>query len=202
MGGALAALFAFELATMRLKNKELMKNSVKCIMFASPMLGDNAFRSAFQHLEKNGHLQCLRVENDLDIVPLYPWTSLGVLGAPFSPFFPRARYRHVGIQLKLHVTKDTFEIAYPKLRTGFDLFMLDVWSSIKRLLWLGLCCALVSAKEIKNHHCGEYRRRIQDNAEALDSLNFVSIYERIQKGEHGILETKGSLRLKAIEPRL
>lgn len=202
MGGALAALFAFELATMRVKNEETIRNAIKCITIASPMLGDNAFRHSFQHLEINGHLQCLRVENDLDVVPMYPWTSLSFIGVPFSPFLPNLRYRHVGIQLKLHVAKETFEIAYPKYRTGLVLFILDLWSTIKRLVWLVLCCVLVSAKETTNHHCGEYRRRLQVHAEFLRSLDLGSIYKRVQDGERGLLVTKGNLRLKAVEPRL
>jgi len=202
MGGALAAIFAFELATMRLKNQGLIKQAVICTTIASPQFGDNAFRSAFQHLERNDHLRCLRVENDLDVVPLYPLTSMSLVGMPFSMFFPNIRYRHVGVQLKLHVAKERFEIAYPKHRTGFELFVLDVWSTIKRLIWLVLCCVLAAAKEMTNHHCAEYRRRIQVNAEALRSLTFGSIYERIRNGEHGILETRGHLRLKAVEPKL
>ena len=96
MGGALATLFAFELSALRHRDEELIRHPITCVAVASPMLGDNNFRKTFQFLEREGHLQCLRVENDFDIVPLYPWTSLSFLGVPFSPFFPSVCYRHVG----------------------------------------------------------------------------------------------------------
>lgn len=202
MGGALATLFAFELSALRHRDEELIRHPIACVAVASPMLGDNHFRRTFQFLEREGHLQCLRVENDFDIVPLYPWTSLSFLGVPFSPFFPSVRYRHVGVQLKIHATKQTFELSYPRYRRGLILFALDFWSTIKRLCWLALCCLFVSAREGVNHHCGEYRKRLMDNAETLGQLTLANVYERIRKGEAGLLETSGKLRLKAVEPRI
>jgi len=202
MGGALATLFAFELSALRFRDTDLIRHPITCVAVASPRLGDNHFRKAFQYLEMEGHLQCLRVENDFDIVPMIPWTSLSCLGVPLSPFFPYVRYRHVGVQLKIHATKKTFEVSYSRYRSGAFLFVLDLWSTIKRLCWLILCCLFVSARESVNHHCGEYRRRLMDNAETLGQLTLASVYERIQKGEAGLLETSGKLRLKAVEPRI
>ena len=202
MGGALAALFAFELSALRHGDTDLIRHPIVCVTIASPLLGDNNFRKAFQHLEMEGHLQCLRVENDLDIVPMVPWNSVSCIGVPLSPFIPSLRYRHVGVQLKVHVSKKTFEISYPKYRSGIILFLLDLWSTIKRLCWLALCCFIVLSREGQNHHCGEYRRRLMDNAETLGQLSLSRVYERIQHGEGGLLETSGMLRLKVIEPRI
>ena len=41
-----------------------------------------------------------------------------------------------------------------------------------------------------------------DNVETLGQLSLLRIYERIQNGEGGLLETSGMLRLKLIEPRI
>ena len=202
MGGALAILFAFELAALRHRDEELIRHPITACVIASPMVGNNDFRKTFQLLEREGHLECLRVENDFDIVPLWPWTSLSFIGVPFSPFFPSMRYRHVGVQLKIHATEKTFELSYPRYRTGVILFLIDFWSTIKRLCWLALCCLFVSARVGVNHHCGEYRRRLMDNAESLGQLTLANVYERIRKGEAGLLETSGKLRLKAVEPRI
>jgi len=114
LGGALATLMAFEAAV-----SWEVPGPVSCVSFASPMVGNLAFRKAFESLEDTGRLRCLRVNNSLDLFTKLPDRSstnfffplcCGVtnpvhyvtLSCLFLSFFQTSLYRHVGMGLKMY----------------------------------------------------------------------------------------------------
>jgi hypothetical protein len=63
-----------------------------CVSFASPYVGDEGWRAAFQVLEARGRLRHIRVSNEHDFVPLAP--------PPFV-FKQWPKYCHTGVNLHL-----------------------------------------------------------------------------------------------------
>ena len=76
LGGALATLFGYELSND-------IENKVNIISFASPRVGDNAFKKSFNIKSNINHL---RVTNHRDIVTAFPFIN----------------YKHVGCNLSLY----------------------------------------------------------------------------------------------------
>ena len=67
LGAALASIFAFEVAT-----DANIPSPVMCVSIASPYVGGDNFRTAFQQLEKDGKLRYLRVANQRDLMATGP----------------------------------------------------------------------------------------------------------------------------------
>lgn len=106
LGAALSTLVAFKLAGSK---KEWMPKPVTNICIASPRVGTSGFRTAFQQLEEDGLLRCLRIMNSKDTVPTLSPISFGSLKCSLS-FFPRL-YKHVGINIRFK--KKGYEIVHP-----------------------------------------------------------------------------------------
>jgi hypothetical protein len=108
LGAALATLLSFQLAGSDL---EWLPKPISCITYSSPFVGTKGFRTAFEQLEEDGNLRCLRILNTKDIVPTIPCFSFSLI--------PRL-YKHVGINLRL--SHKGYEFVYP---TG-----LNFWTGI------------------------------------------------------------------------
>ena len=103
LGGALSTLASFFLACDKeINNRSVDWKGVKCISFASPILGNVSFQRAFEVLQSQEHYQSttaktaereglfknIRITNNRDMVPLLPFFS---------------RYRHTaGTHVHLH----------------------------------------------------------------------------------------------------
>jgi len=127
LGGALSTLFAFTVAS----NFSIQK-PITCVSCASPKVGGNCFRKAFQLLEKQGKLRHLRVTNSSDPVPMfYPPASCGLLCGALgsrklvdssehseSNKIHKEIYYHVGVKLKLfdvdNASASPYKIKYSK----------------------------------------------------------------------------------------
>lgn len=110
LGGALATLFSFELVTSTKYSS--IPSPVTCVSVASPKLGNESFRKAFQFLEERGDLRHLRIANEKDPVPLGPPASSKLMLASLSPAallvmshvsdtIEKEMYKHCGMRLKL-----------------------------------------------------------------------------------------------------
>ena len=87
MGGALAVLFAFYAS---LDIRFAQRNNPVCVYtFAAAIPGRISFAKAFQHQERTGLIQHLRIANEEDIVPLAHPQSI-------------RSFAHTGISLILH----------------------------------------------------------------------------------------------------
>ena len=129
LGAALATVFSFQAAATQcletLSNPASKKtppqqqqHPITCINFASPMVGNLDFETAFRSLEARGLLRCLRVTNHFDIFTQLPdrgnwlyvifccwglhlvayvgWSLL------FFLCFQKNVYRHVGMDLHMY----------------------------------------------------------------------------------------------------
>lgn len=124
LGGALASLFAFEVAAASTiaASAAAAANSntavkiptpVTCISVASPRVGDINFQTAFTALEQAGKLRHLRMAHAQDPVTMMPKTSSRKTLAMMSPimfvtlavkdalFTSAETYRHTGVKLRL-----------------------------------------------------------------------------------------------------
>jgi len=83
LGGSLSQLLSFILAGW--KEAEFIPKPVKAVTYASPVVGDKHFFSAYQDLEKENKVRHIRVSNKRDMVPgtpgmgiTKPYTQTGV----------------------------------------------------------------------------------------------------------------------------
>lgn len=123
LGAALATVFSFHAAASGLlkpADPTYETPTVTCINFASPMVGNIDFETAFRDLEDQGKIRCLRVTNYYDIFTqlpdrgnwLYllvfmPWIGVHLLlyfgfSLLFFMYFQGNVYRHVGMNLQLY----------------------------------------------------------------------------------------------------
>lgn len=127
LGGALACLFAFEIAA---SDTAMIPSPVTCVSVASPRVGDRAFQSAFSTLEVEGKLRHLRIAHAQDPVTMMPKTSSRQILAMVSPivfiglaikeslFTSNETYRHTGVKLRLFSNKSKhYEISYAGVTT-------------------------------------------------------------------------------------
>eukprot|EP00977_Amphora_coffeiformis_P019483 scaffold7295_cov167-Amphora_coffeaeformis.AAC.5 len=128
LGGALACLFAFEVAAS--DDSGTVPSPVTCVSVASPRVGDEAFQSAFSALEAEGKLRHLRIAHAQDPVTMMPKTSSKQILAMVSPivfiglaikealFTSNETYRHTGVKLRLFSNKSKlYEISYAGVTT-------------------------------------------------------------------------------------
>jgi hypothetical protein len=89
LGAAQSSLFAFQAAM----HVGIPKKPVMNVSFASPFVGDHTFQKEFQDLESKGLIRHLRISNEDDVVPLFPFSTIGV---------PPTLYKHVGMNVRLY----------------------------------------------------------------------------------------------------
>lgn len=94
LGGALATILSFKIAGSGESDEESVPipKPVTCITWAAPFAGTTGFRTATEHLEREGLLRSLRVSNSYDVVPTLP---------PKSRFVVGPRMAHVGVNVRL-----------------------------------------------------------------------------------------------------
>mmetsp|Transcript_23909 Transcript_23909/g.51741 ORF Transcript_23909/g.51741 Transcript_23909/m.51741 type:complete len:159 (+) Transcript_23909:1263-1739(+) len=150
--------------------------SVTCVSVASPKLGNESFRKAFQVLEQSGELRHLRIANEKDPVTLGPPASSKVMLASLSPAtlmvlssvsntIENELYKHVGMRLKLlSDEKKRFKLSSSTGSWRQDLFH--------------------PAVSVYHHLGYEYSTRMLRTKSDLEPLSLNSVY----KGE-GIAQT-------------
>lgn len=199
LGGALSTLFGFQAAL-----SWEVPNTVSIVSFASPMIGNLAFRKAFQSLEDTGDLRCLRVTNSLDLFTKLPDRSstslffplflgpLQFLGASclFFACCQKNIYRHVGMGLKLY-RHGRYKIKLSSDPDHWALLLLKDWrkhiqkplqvlatvpfSCCCSCLDCGCCCRIEDFGV--NHQAIEHLNRLQLLAHELDDKYLNDLYE-------------------------
>jgi len=174
LGGALATLFAFEAAA---SEDPRIPKPVSCINVASPKVGGLSFRRAFQALERQGNMRCLRIANYKDLVTLLP--DRGSVSCLYILCCQSSVFRHVGIELKLF-RNGTYRLSRPAEDTGYlSLFCKDWTKQVKNafvmILTLPLVC-LCKEDFLKYHGCREYMERLMKSARKTRDLHLNTIY--------------------------
>jgi hypothetical protein len=159
LGAALSTLFSFRAA----HDNDIPNKPVMNISFASPYVGDSDFLENFQEREKTGHIRHLRVTNEDDVVPLLP--NMGFEGLMPVP------YKHVGLNLKFYKDKgwtrrSFLRISYPQPGS----WMSGIWRTWDNNLLTG-----ITFSAMQNHKCSEYRTRIDQAKDELNSLPSLEV---------------------------
>jgi hypothetical protein len=169
LGAALSTLFTFRAAHY----DGIPNMPVVNISFASPYVGDWKFQEKFIELEKEEKIRHLRVSNEDDVVPLLPNIGFGRL--MIVPF------KHVGLNLRFYKdegwTRRSFlRISYPQPGS----WMSGIWRT-----WDNNLLAGITSSAIQNHTCSEYRTRIDQAKEELNTLPSLKdlYYDKKHTGE-------------------
>lgn len=174
MGAALAILFAFQAAT---EPDEVIPKPVSAFSIGAPYVGDHSFRSAHQLLESLGKLRHLRMCNHKDLVPLMPRMSYQIPFHPDSHF--GARFKHVGVNLRLYTGATPIEISYPKVRTGFFSSTFDeIVRAWDQSLLMNFIWNPVEYWKMPYHNIMEHIERVDANKPTLETVHLNNIYSR------------------------
>jgi hypothetical protein len=174
MGAALAILFAFYAAA---EPDAVIAKPVSVFSIGGPYVGDQSFRSAHQLLESLGKLRHVRLTNHDDLVPLMPRMSYQLPFRPESHF--GARFKHVGVDLRLYAGSTPVDISYPRVRTGFFSSAFDelvrTWdqSLLSNIMWNPL-----NYRTMPYHNIKLYMERVDANKPILETLQLNTIYSR------------------------
>jgi hypothetical protein len=187
LGGALATLFTFYLVME--PDMTTSPFPVTCISFASPKCGNIQLARAFQELELQKQILCLRVANYRDLITERPdrltcWTFC----------LQDAIFRHVGIELLLYADRNEagsrhnnenkrYRIRYNRVRRSrlsqfSDDFFLSLMNTIH--CTASVTCGCCIHDYLKWHSCDEYLSRVEQMENALESLPMRELYNQYQ----------------------
>jgi len=175
LGGALATLFAFEVAAM---SDNVIPKPVSLFSIASPYVGDYSFRAAHQALESLGKLRHLRISNHKDTVTIIPKMSIRL------NVFDREShvgylFKHVGINLRLYDGASPLEFTYARVRSGFWSSTFDELSrGWDQSLFANWSWNLVDHYTWPYHSLKEYTERVEGNKPSLQSMHLNELYTR------------------------
>jgi hypothetical protein len=159
LGGALAHLFTFRLAGAGEKY-DWVPRPLTCITFGAPMPGTGGYRAAYEQMEKDNLIRCLRIVNVEDPVPaLFP-ISLG--------YFALSRFRtmkHTGINLRLSNKGIRLEHSS---KAGV---VTAIRNSLLKPVWMFLFSSL------SPHSLERNNNRLLENVEALDAMKLDDLYK-------------------------
>ena len=173
LGGALATLLAFELGA---KRDDRIRETISCVSFASPRVGNLAFANAFQSLERTKRIRCLCVANEKDIFPEIPRT--GTKNPCGIICFGDRIYRHVGVSFSL-LRDGGYNISFPEhYQHPVRLFFRDWFNSAQNK---GQSLGRLICREnlTENHSCMQYWARLNLNQSALQKVHLDEVYGRL-----------------------
>jgi len=206
LGGALSTVFAFQAAASTETWNLHLPTPITCISFASPMVGNLAFRRAFQTLERRGRLRCLRVTNSMDMFTQLPDRASSTylfpicfhtgpiqylgLSCLFFVCFQNNIYRHVGMGLKFY-RHGNYKIKFPREPDNMLLLAAQDWKKhltlpIKMVTTLPFaccgscldcgCCCRVEDFGA-NHQAAAYMNRLQPLSHELQDKYLNDLYD-------------------------
>lgn len=189
LGGALATLCGFFAAV----DPKITKNGpVVVVSIASPRVGNDEFRTAFQGLEALKVLQHLRISNEEDIVTLLP--SLTTKEVKLSPAMQSAKnnsvklYKHCGVHLNFKFggekeredERQLFSVAYARDKLDEKGTLPDDLKrsvSAAKSLVSSLVACKADFKRVKQFHCcNEYERRLENSRRYLSAITLDHLY--------------------------
>lgn len=203
LGASLATLMTFVFAASTLSNKDeddWKPLTVTCITFGCPKCGNLSFRHAFQELERQGRIRCLRVANTGDSVTMLPdfvsclchfpdITGLSCAAAGIYVILcPRRLYRHVGTHLKL-LPNSRIRVSRPP-ETWCSTCCLSIMCrdllrktgrglcTVGRIPYILLCCwCCKPCTELLVHHSPkEYLERLDSARKELESMSLDEVF--------------------------
>jgi Lipase (class 3) len=174
LGGALATLCTFRMAL-----EDDITKPITCITFASPRTGNAAFCRAFQELELQQKIVCLRVANKRDLITKHP-DRLNVCTFCCQDSI----FRHVGIELKLYPNTKrhpnrTYHLKHVRVRRSrlnqlSDDFFKSFPNTARSFLGCTFGCCIEDYYKI--HSCEEYMIRLQRAANSLLEVSLKDVY--------------------------
>lgn len=159
LGGGLANLFAFHVAHKKQCGDATVADypkSISAITFAGPVVGNKAFNTAYQGLEKEGYLRHARFSNENDVIPT------NATSAPYR-FVLRGNTRdYIQNGVNFHLKKEGK--MYIKYGNTKEFKTQSYW---------------FVSNNLPNHSIGEYVRRVEleENKEDLEQT-MEEIYEK------------------------
>lgn len=175
LGAALATLFAFQVAT---EPDSKIPKPVSLFSIAGPYCGDESFREAHQLLEGLGKLRHLRLSNHKDFVTIVPkasfsWNIFGGSAHAGSLF------KHAGVNLRLFEGAKSFEISYPRVRTGYFSSTYDeLMRGFDQSIFANFSWNPSSYWKWPFHSLREYNKRLEANKSSLEALYVNDLYSR------------------------
>lgn len=173
LGGALATLFAFEVASMP---DTVIPKPVSIFTYGAPYVGDESFRQANRLLQALGKLRHLRVCNHKDLV-----TTIPKMAFKFNIFDTDSHvgtlFKHTGMNLKLfHSPDDLPEVSFPMVRTGwYNSFYDEFIRGWDQSLFSNLSWNLT---DYTWHKVSEYNRRLLAQKKRLERMQLNDLYSR------------------------
>lgn len=197
LGAALSTVFAFQAAATQ------QFGLITCINFASPMVGNLGFETAFRDLEAQGRIRCLRVTNHFDIFTQLPdrgnwlyvfaccwgfslityvgWTLL------FFLCFQSSVYRHVGMDLHMYRSRRTFfsrdeiysyKIKHPRgTSNNFVWRVAQDWKKHFKQTVQRLLAVPFAVHFKTNHSAVEHLWRLTHLAPELEGVHLKDLYD-------------------------
>ena len=185
LGGALATLFAFECAATTTsdddKKKTCIPQPVTVITSGAPKVGNYDFLLAFESLEEQGKLRCLRVANYRDIITLCP--VRGTFALCHAICCQEMRFRHVGFRLKL--TPWSSVISYPpRVHTYCGILLFDLMKMVKAfvlmMIYIPLCAIFTCEFQkflFREHSQLVYMERFDKQKASLEKISLDQLYK-------------------------
>eukprot|EP00536_Pseudo-nitzschia_multiseries_P013644 jgi/Psemu1/261579/estExt_Genewise1Plus.C_5950030 len=163
LGGALATLFAFQIAGAG-PEYNFLPRPVNLISYAAPFSGTSGYRKAYEQMELNGLIRNLRVTVDNDLVPSLAPLSIGRLRS----------MKHTGINLRLK------ENGYSLLHSSEDGLVNKINNSLIKPFW-GM---------LYYHALDTYDERMNANMKDLNSMKLDDLYKDPKIVDKEFLEAK------------
>jgi hypothetical protein len=175
LGAALATLFAFQVAA---EPDSKIPKPVSLFSIAGPYCGDESFRDAHQLLEGLGKLRHLRLSNHKDLVTIVPKASFR-----WNIFSGSAHavslFKHVGVNLRLFEGAKSFEISYPRVRTGhFSSTYDELMRGFDQSIFANFSWKPSNYWKWPFHSLREYNKRLEANKPGLEALYVNDLYTR------------------------
>jgi hypothetical protein len=175
LGAALATLFAFQVAT---EPDSKIPKPVSLFSIAGPYCGDESFRQAHQRLEGLGKLRHLRLSNHKDLVTIVPKASFR-----WNIFDGSAHagslFKHAGVNLRLFEGAKSFEISYPRVRSGYISSTYDeLIRGLDQTIFANFSWNPTSYWKWPFHSLREYNKRLEANKPSLEALYVNDLYSR------------------------
>lgn len=160
LGGALSQLLAYQLAGNNSLREFRNALPVTAITYASPRVGDDGFRQAFERLESMDILRHIRVSNAGDVVPVAP---------------PGFGYAQTGVNF--HVKKNSpMGVGYQRNHETIGSQISYAWENRSGIFKL--------IDDMADHHTpSEYHNNLMDplNQELLEAMSVEDLYNEIAK---------------------
>jgi len=150
LGGALATMLSFKLAGAGEKCHNIPR-PITCITFCAPFSGTRGYRTAFEHMEREGLLRSLRLNNAEDIVPAVPPISL----------LRKRCMKHVGINLRL--SKSDYRLEHSSRA--------NISTAFRNCVIKPICCFLTWHKMLT------IKCRLENNKAALEAVTLDELYK-------------------------